>query len=174
LPVLLAGDHEPWAFVLRLQHTLVAALGGRRPSRQWVGPCTARSFVDMVDDLVNVVTGRDSHSGLVLADLLPSAVRWDDRPLRWRVPPGFHSPPPSDRLVLLEAVLTILQYPASPRPLRDPLAVLWPALTPSQQDRLATRASRWPPAVRARLQRVRSTADAHCSVHDFPTVGSTK
>jgi hypothetical protein len=156
LPILVACEHGPWSSVLHLQHAILACLRGQRPPRHWAGACTARAFVRLIGDLVDVVTSRDSDSGLVLADLLPNAVRWDHRPLRWRVPHGLHTAATADRLVILGAVSTILRYRAAHRgaDLEDPLAVLWPALSVPQQRELATKAGRWPADTRARLHRV--------------------
>jgi hypothetical protein len=98
LPILVALDSVPWTRVLHLQHAILACLRRERPPRHWVGVSTARAFTRLIADLVEVVTRRDRGGGLVLADLLPNTVRWDHRPLRWRVPTGFTTAAPADRL----------------------------------------------------------------------------
>lgn len=147
-----ALDSGPWRGVLHLQHAILACLRGQRPPQHWVGVCTARAFTRLIADLVEVVTRRDRHGGLVLADLLPNAVRWDQRPLRWRVAPDFTTAAPADRLVILGALATILQHRDGT--LDDPFAVLWPVLSGKEQQALAKRAGRWPAHTRVRLHRI--------------------
>jgi hypothetical protein len=139
-----------------------------------VGVCTARAFTRLIADLVDVVTRRDRDGGLVLADLLPNVVRWDDHPLRWRVPPGFTTAAPADRLVILGALATILQHRDGKRA-EDPFAVLWPALCGKEQQALVKKADRWPAHTRGRLRRLADgRRGTNRSVHEMKAAGSTK
>jgi hypothetical protein len=121
-----------------------------------VGPCTARTFVQLIADLVALVTARDAVDSLVLADLLPNPANWRGRSLRWRGHHRFATAPLPDRLIVLGAVSTLLADRQSQRHPRrdDPFALLWPALSTSQQHTLLTTARRWPVEIRARVQQV--------------------
>jgi TniQ protein len=156
LPVLAARDHDPLDFLLPLQRTILACLRGQPPPLHWAGPCTARGFVQLIADLMGLVTSRDAADARVLADLLPNRTRWNDRTWRWRAHHRFATAHLADRLIILGAVSTILEHRDPHRSPRrdDPFALLWPALSTSQRHALATRARRWPTAMRSRLQHV--------------------
>jgi hypothetical protein len=156
LPLFVEREHDPAAVLFPLQRTILACLRGQPPSMNVVGPCTARTFVQLIADLVALVTARDAADTLVLADLLPNPANWSGRALRWRAHHRFATAPLADRQVVLGAVSTLLAHRDALRHPRrdDPFALLWPALSTAQQHTLLTTTRRWPAAIRARVQHV--------------------
>jgi TniQ protein len=96
LPLFVEREHDPAAVLFPLQRTILACLRGQPPSMNVVGPCTARTFVQLIADLVALVTARDAADTLVLADLLPNPANWSGRALRWRAHHRFATAPLAD------------------------------------------------------------------------------
>jgi hypothetical protein len=60
LPLFIEPDDDPVAVLFPLQRTIIECLRGHPPSVDMVGPCTARTFVQLIADLVALVTARDA------------------------------------------------------------------------------------------------------------------
>jgi hypothetical protein len=120
---------RPQSRVLHLQQTLLACSLMERPDPLWVGRCGPRRFLQLTDDLLQLVMLRDEHDRGVLADYLPER-DWDFPRLRLRAHHRFPTLSACERFALLSAVTALLLGPVTPRPRSmDPLLRLWQLLT---------------------------------------------
>jgi hypothetical protein len=150
--------------VLALEKTILASLQGQAPDPSWAGPLSGAQFLELIGQLIELLTSREADGSSILAERL-NALEF----------PGHYSADAGqpaialgmlgwlERQQLMRAVAMVLLGPRSPElfpssvlldPAQQavfPFQILLRALPPGVEAKLWRQVSQWPEGLQARV-----------------------